>query len=60
KPGDVFIGGNQKGFPIARFTYVDQDAKIHADARILGNGGTVIFYANDCTEYHRFTSALGG
>lgn len=61
--GEVLIGGNYQGKGPelnANFTRVDQGAVINADALRLGNGGTVIVWADNTTQFHGSISALGG
>ncbi|MBD2005191.1 MULTISPECIES: CHAT domain-containing protein [Cyanophyceae] len=61
--GTVLIGGDYQGkgtVPNASRTYVSKDSAINADSKINGNGGRVIVWADDATEFHGNISARGG
>ena len=61
--GTVLAGGNYQGKGSernAKFTYVDADAHIAADAITSGNGGRAIVWAVDITRYRGNISARGG
>jgi filamentous hemagglutinin family protein len=61
--GNVFIGGEYLGqgsLPTAQHTVVEAGVTIKADALISGDGGTVIVWADDATEFAGSISARGG
>jgi hypothetical protein len=61
--GNVFIGGEYLGqgsLPTAQHTVVEAGVNINADALISGDGGTVIVWADDATEFAGSISARGG
>jgi filamentous hemagglutinin family protein len=61
--GNVFIGGEYLGqgsLPTAQHTVVEAGVTINADALISGDGGTVIVWADDATEFAGSISARGG
>ncbi|MEX1067116.1 MAG: filamentous hemagglutinin N-terminal domain-containing protein, partial [Aquisalimonadaceae bacterium] len=62
--GEVLIGGGYQGNNTdvrnARTTSIDSDASIHADALIQGDGGTVIVWADEQTDFFGEISARGG
>ncbi len=61
--GRVNIGGNYQGkgpLPNARDTKVEAGARITADATMMGNGGTVIVWADNATVFGGTISARGG
>ncbi len=61
--GEILIGGNYQGKgpeQNAYSTQVDQGAIINADAISNGNGGKVIVWANQDTEFYGSISARGG
>lgn len=61
--GSVRIGGEKQGkagLAAADTTYISPDAKINADAKLLGKGGDVVVWANDTTVFEGFISARGG
>ena len=64
--GNIFIGGNFRGqgpLPNARYTFVDADTSILADALQSpdggGDGGRVILWADDTTQFFGNISARG-
>ncbi|HAA28329.1 MAG TPA: filamentous hemagglutinin, partial [Cyanobacteria bacterium UBA8553] len=60
--GSVLIGGDYQGtgtLPNATSTYVSRDSVINADAIAHGNGGKVIVFANDATQFYGNISAQG-
>ncbi len=60
--GSVLIGGDYQGtgtLPNATSTYVSRDSVINADAIADGNGGRVIVFANDATQFYGNISAQG-
>jgi|GEM_PF-1593225 len=61
--GEVLIGGDYQGkgdVRTADFTYMNESAKIWADALTSGNGGKVILWANNATRAYGTISAKGG
>lgn len=60
--GTVRIGGDFQGsgpIPNASRTYISPDATIHADALNTGNGGRVIVWADQSTEFYGTITARG-
>ena len=62
--GKVYVGGGYQGSdPViqnGKITYVGENAVIEADAIDQGDGGEVIVWADDDTEFHGTVSATGG
>ena len=61
--GTVLIGGDYQGngtLPNAEQTYVDSKSVINADSNLNGNGGRVIVWGNDTTQFFGNISARGG
>ncbi|MEH2128755.1 CHAT domain-containing protein [Nostoc sp.] len=61
--GTVLIGGDYQGkgtLPNADRTYVDSKSVINADSHLNGNGGRVIVWGNDTTQFFGKISARGG
>ncbi|MBW4562861.1 MAG: CHAT domain-containing protein [Mojavia pulchra JT2-VF2] len=61
--GTVLIGGDYKGqgtVPNAAQTYVDSNSVINADSNLNGNGGRVIVWGNDTTQFLGKITARGG
>jgi filamentous hemagglutinin family protein len=61
--GSVLIGGDYQGqgtIPRATRTLIDPGATINADAITSGDGGTVIIWADDTTQFYGTVSARGG
>ncbi|MEH2225482.1 CHAT domain-containing protein [Nostoc sp.] len=61
--GTVLIGGDYQGkgtLPNADRTYVDSKSVINADSNLNGNGGRVIVWGNDTTQFFGKISARGG
>lgn len=61
--GTVLIGGDYKGqgsVPNARRTIVSSNSAINADAVASGNGGRVIVWADDTTQFLGTITARGG
>ncbi|MBU2702175.1 filamentous hemagglutinin family protein [Sporomusaceae bacterium BoRhaA] len=61
--GTILIGGNYQGKVTeenATNTTVGQNVTINADAITRGNGGKVVVWANDTTNYYGNISAKGG
>ena len=61
--GTVLVGGAFQGKgpePNAERSFVGSDAEIHADALTDGDGGTVIVWADEFTEFFGEITARGG
>jgi filamentous hemagglutinin family protein len=61
--GTVLIGGDYQGkgtVPNANQTYVDSNSVINAQGKLNGNGGRVIVWGNDTTQFFGNISARGG
>jgi filamentous hemagglutinin family protein len=61
--GQALVGGNFHGAGLERnasMTYVDQNARIRADALAKGDGGKVAVWADQHTTYGGSISAKGG
>ncbi len=62
--GRILIGGGYKGqdsnISLAQHVLIDSQAKIHADARQTGNGGEIIIWSEENTEFLGSLSAKGG
>lgn len=61
--GTVLIGGDYQGkgtLPNADQTYINSNSVINADSNLNGNGGRVIVWGNDTTQYFGNISARGG
>ena len=61
--GTVLIGGDYQGkgtLPNADRTYVDSKSVINANSNLNGNGGRVIVWGKDSTQYFGKISARGG
>ncbi len=62
--GEILIGGDYQGsnpdIKNATATYVGQEVQIAADAISGGDGGKIIAWANDTTEFYGHISATGG
>ncbi|MCF2146744.1 CHAT domain-containing protein [Desmonostoc muscorum LEGE 12446] len=61
--GTVLIGGDYQGngtLPNAEQTYVNSNSTINADSNLNGNGGRVIVWGNDTTQFFGNISARGG
>ncbi|NJL46421.1 MAG: filamentous hemagglutinin N-terminal domain-containing protein [Leptolyngbyaceae cyanobacterium SM2_5_2] len=61
--GTVLVGGDYQGqgtTPRAARTTLDPAVIIDADATTSGNGGTVIIWADDATQFYGTVSARGG
>jgi len=61
--GEILIGGNAHGIgpeQNALFTTVDNGVILKADAIKSGNGGKVIVWSDDNTQFHGSLSAQGG
>ncbi|MBG0844095.1 filamentous hemagglutinin N-terminal domain-containing protein [Pseudomonas chengduensis] len=61
--GTVLLGGDYQGTgPLqhASATHMGKDARIEADALNSGDGGKVILWATDSTQFHGNISVIGG
>jgi filamentous hemagglutinin family protein len=61
--GEVYLGGALQGgdaLPTAQRTYVGPTATIDASALSWGNGGTVIVWADEATQFRGTALAQGG
>lgn len=61
--GSILIGGDYQGkgkVPNSLFTLVDQNSTITADSQLNGNGGKVIVWADQTTEFFGKISVRGG
>lgn len=67
--GTILIGGDYQGgaifrngavLPNSRRTFVGRDAELRADAIEGGDGGKVIVWADEATQFHGSISARGG
>lgn len=61
--GSVLVGGNYQGGGSERqatSTWMGEDARIHADALSSGNGGKVILWSTESTQFHGGITVLGG
>jgi filamentous hemagglutinin family protein len=61
--GNIFIGGDFQGngtIPNARYTFIDAQSSIVADALQQGNGGHIIVWADETTGFFGNISARGG
>jgi filamentous hemagglutinin family protein len=61
--GTVLIGGAERGkgsIPTAQQTYISADSTMNADAWISGNGGTVILWSEQNTQFKGKITARGG
>ncbi len=62
--GEVLVGGGYQGNNAAiknsEFTYVSQDSNITANATETGDGGKVIVWADNSTQYYGDIEAKGG
>lgn len=57
--GGDFMGGNPH-LENARFTWVEPSALILANATSVGNGGKVIVWSDESTQYYGHIEAMGG
>ena len=62
--GEVFVGGDYQGLnpsvPNASRTYVSEATEISADATIAGDGGKVIVWSDNGTQFYGNINAQGG
>ncbi|HIK11841.1 MAG TPA: filamentous hemagglutinin N-terminal domain-containing protein, partial [Oscillatoriaceae cyanobacterium M33_DOE_052] len=60
--GNIHIGGNYQGagpLPNATHTYIDSNTNISANAINSGNGGEIIIWSDNTTQFHGHISATG-
>ncbi|GAB4300657.1 MAG: hypothetical protein Fur0025_40430 [Oscillatoriaceae cyanobacterium] len=60
--GNIHIGGNYQGngsLPNATHTYIDPNTTITANAINSGNGGQIIIWSDNTTQFHGHISATG-
>ncbi|GAB4282456.1 MAG: hypothetical protein Fur0025_11660 [Oscillatoriaceae cyanobacterium] len=60
--GNIHIGGNYQGagpLPNATHTYIDPNTNITANAISGGNGGQIIIWSDNTTQFHGNISATG-
>ena len=60
--GTILIGGDYQGrgrLPTAQQTFVSADSRLQADARQQGNGGRIIVWSDNATEFYGSLSARG-
>ncbi len=62
--GTVLVGGDYQGknlqVPNAERTYAGRDVVVRADAGSEGDGGKIVFWADDWTKFYGSASARGG
>lgn len=61
--GTVLVGGNARGKgpeANAKTTLVQSDAEILADAKLLGDGGQIVVWADEKTQFDGKATARGG
>ena len=62
--GEILVGGDAHGanpdVANAETTFVSSQATLTADATVDGDGGKVVVWADDTTQYHGKTTAKGG
>lgn len=62
--GKIVIGGGYKGqdpnIPLAEHVLIDKHVQIHADALQTGDGGEIIVWSKENTEFFGSLSAKGG
>ncbi|MEM7698105.1 MAG: filamentous hemagglutinin N-terminal domain-containing protein [Verrucomicrobiota bacterium] len=62
--GAIQIGGGREGLDAAllnaEFTTIGEGVRVSADARVAGDGGEVIFFAESGLTYDGFASVRGG
>jgi filamentous hemagglutinin family protein len=62
--GEVLLGGDYQGLnPLVRNasqTYVGQEAEIRADATVAGDGGKIITWSDNGTQFYGSATAKGG
>ncbi len=61
--GTVLVGGDYKGegtVPNAQVTFVSRNSTISSDGLVNGNGGKVIFWADNTTRFFGTVSSKGG
>ena len=61
--GTILVGGDYKGegtVPNAQVTFVSRNSTISSDGLVNGNGGKVIFWADNTTRFYGTVSSRGG
>mgnify|MGYP006279101459 CR=1 FL=1 len=62
--GEAYVGGGYQGknkaIKNATYTTVEENAKIYADSQYRGNGGKVIVWSDNTTDFSGTVSATGG
>src|SRR6185503_17215556 len=61
--GEILIGGNYQGKgpeQNASRTYVDRDVVLDASAKTVGDGGKVVVWSNERTDFYGSIAARGG
>ncbi len=60
--GKLFIGGglNGKGLSTAKTAVVESSVRLLSDAKIAGDGGQVVVWSDEDTQFHGFASVRGG
>jgi hypothetical protein len=61
--GIILIGGDAHGsgdMPHAKQVLVEENATIRADATVSGNGGKIVFWSDEVTDFRGTASARGG
>jgi len=59
--GEILIGGGVQGKgPTTSFTYIAHGAELNADALVKGNGGTIVVWGDNYTQFDGHISAKGG
>ncbi len=61
--GQIRIGGDYQGqgnLPTAQRTVISPEAVLRADATEAGDGGRIIIWADDATQFYGLASAQGG
>lgn len=60
--GDIRLGGDYKGqgpLPNSKSLYIGKDVSVHADGEKSGNGGRIIAWSNNATQFYGELSAIG-
>jgi len=62
--GEILIGGDFQGknpnVPNSQMLFVGEDVEIYADAKSTGNGGKIICWSDENTQFYGFATARGG
>lgn len=62
--GEIYIGGGLKGLeptiPHAKKTTVQQGAQLRADALFEGNGGRIVVWSDEASDFSGYAAAQGG